>query len=64
MSYETLAEFKVQTGLKLDDAVMQSALDQAVKQMQSYILVPRVFSQLEKNFTQGIYPDIPRARCR
>lgn len=43
MSYETLSEFKANTGLKFDDGILQDALDGAVKVMQQYIFIPRVY---------------------
>jgi len=48
MSYETLEEFKANTGFKLTDALLQTALDNAVTQMQAYIYVPRVFQSTQK----------------
>ena len=60
MSYETLDEFKQNTSLKFPDSVMQDALDEAVKQMQAYIFVPRVYqsyaSQVQHILTRLNYP--------
>jgi len=52
MSWETLSEFKLNTGLKFDDALLQGALDSAVEQMKHYIFIPRRYQTTDSNTRQ------------
>lgn len=61
MSWETLNEFKQNTGIKLPDSVLQQALDVAVEQMKSYIFIPRRYQSTQaKTVHQLTLQNIPQ----
>jgi hypothetical protein len=43
MAWQTVADFKAQTGVTLDDALVQSALDSASAIMKRYIFIKRIY---------------------
>ena len=48
MSWEELADFKLKTNIKLDDGLIQEALDAAVQEIQAYIFIPRRYQTTQQ----------------
>jgi hypothetical protein len=63
MAWQTVADFKTQTGVTLDDALIQDALDSAAAIMKRYIFIKRVYKSTTakaQHIFSGSTPSDPR----